>query len=100
MQVLYAAGYTNLESGFGDADGRPGEATYSFDGLSGSLDHVLASPGALEMVTGVDVWGINAGESLAFEYSRANYNVTQFYAPDPFRSSDHDPELVGLDTTR
>ncbi|NYG55666.1 ExeM/NucH family extracellular endonuclease [Nocardioides perillae] len=100
MQVLYAAGYTNLESDFGDADGRPGEATYSFSGLSGSLDHVLASPGALEMVTGVDVWGINAGESLAFEYSRANYNVTQFYAPDPFRSSDHDPELVGLDTTR
>ena len=92
LQVLYAHGYTNLES-----TTSPGEATYSFDGLSGSLDHVLANPAARAMVTGVDVWQINAEESVAFEYSRTNYNVTDFYAPDQFRASDHDPEIVGLD---
>lgn len=92
LQVLYAHGYTNLES---TTD--PGEATYSFDGLSGSLDHVLANPAAEAMVTGVDVWQINAEESVAFEYSRTNYNATDFYAPDQFRASDHDPEVVGLD---
>ena len=91
MQVLYDAGYTNLESD------TPGEVTYSFSGLSGSLDHVLANDAAVELVTGVDIWNINSGESVAFEYSRTNYNLTDFYAPGPFRASDHDPEVIGLD---
>ncbi|MCB8956674.1 MAG: ExeM/NucH family extracellular endonuclease [Nocardioides sp.] len=92
LQVLYAHGYTNLES-----TTSPGEATYSFDGLSGSLDHVLANDAAEALVTGVDVWQINAEESVAFEYSRFNYNATDFYEPNQFRASDHDPEVVGLD---
>ncbi|MBI2245339.1 MAG: Ig-like domain repeat protein, partial [Nocardioides sp.] len=75
----------------------PEETTYSFDGLAGSLDHVLASPAAAAMVTGVDIWNINADESIAFEYSRYNYNATDFYAPGPYRASDHDPEVVGID---
>ncbi|MBI2243264.1 MAG: ExeM/NucH family extracellular endonuclease, partial [Nocardioides sp.] len=62
LQVLYGAGYDNLES---TTD--PEETTYSFDGLAGSLDHVLASPAAAAMVTGVDIWNINADESIAFE---------------------------------
>ena len=48
------------------------------------------------MVAGADVWGINSGESVAFEYSRTNYNVSDFYEPNMFRASDHDPEIVGL----
>ncbi|GAA1150210.1 ExeM/NucH family extracellular endonuclease [Nocardioides aquiterrae] len=92
LQVLYAHGYTNLAS-----TTSPGEATYSFGGLSGSLDHVLANDAAAAMVTGVDVWQINAEESVAFEYSRHNYNATDFYEPNQFRASDHDPEVVGLD---
>ncbi len=92
LQVLYADGYDNLES---TTD--PTETTYSFDGLAGSLDHVLASPAAAAMVTGVDIWNINADESIAFEYSRYHYNATDFYAPDPYRASDHDPEVVGID---
>jgi predicted extracellular nuclease len=35
-------------------------------------------------------------ESVAMEYSRYNYNATDFYAPDQFRASDHDPLLVGF----
>jgi len=92
LQVLYGDGYDNLES---TTD--PHETTYSFDGLAGSLDHVLASPAAAAMVTGVDIWNINADESIAFEYSRYNYNATDFYAPGPYRASDHDPEVVGID---
>ncbi len=91
LQELYADGYTNLESD------TPGESTYSFSGLSGSLDHVLANDAAVALVRGVDIWNINSGESVAFEYSRHNYNVTDFYEPDPYRASDHDPEVVGLD---
>ena len=48
------------------------------------------------MVTGRDVWQINAEESVAFEYSRYNYNATLLYQPNQFRASDHNPELVGL----
>jgi 5'-nucleotidase len=89
MQVLYEAGYTDLAP--------DGEYTYSFDGAVGSLDHILASPGAAELVTGSDVWNINSVESIALEYSRYNYNATNFYDESPFRSSDHDPLVVGVD---
>jgi 5'-nucleotidase len=92
MEVLYADGYTDLGSALD-----PAEQTYSFNGLEGSLDHVLASAGARSMVTGADVWQINAQESVAYAYSRYNYNATLLFdASDPFAASDHDPVLVGL----
>jgi hypothetical protein len=92
MQVLYAAGYTDIGSAKA-----PEEYTYLFDGVVGSLDHVLANDTAFAAVTGAHVWNINSVESVAYEYSRYNYNATNFYAPTPFRSSDHDPLLVGFD---
>ena len=92
MQVLYDAGFTQVDSDTAD------EWSYSFSGLSGSLDHVLATDAALGMVTGADIWEINANESVAFQYSRYNYNVTDFYADDVFAASDHNPEIVGLAT--
>jgi predicted extracellular nuclease len=91
MQVLYDAGYLNEASD----DSR--DVSYEFGGTAGSLDHVLASPAAAGMVTGRDVWQINAEESVAFEYSRYNYNATLLYQRNQFRASDHNPELVGLD---
>jgi 5'-nucleotidase len=93
MQVLYAAGYTAVESD------TTGEETYNFGGLAGSLDHVLANAPARRMVTGADVWNINSVEPVAYQYSRYNYNVTDLYAANPFASSDHDPEVVGLNTS-
>jgi predicted extracellular nuclease len=91
MQALYGAGYTDIGSTL------TAESTYLFDGVVGSLDHVLASPAALDTVTGADVWNINSVESVALEYSRYNYNATNFYDQSPFRSSDHDPLIVGVD---
>ena len=91
IEVLRDAGYATLGSTQGD------EYSYVFDGLVGSLDHVLASPAAAGTVTGVDVWNINSVESIALEYSRYNTNATLLYAADPYRASDHDPILVGLD---
>ena len=49
------------------------------------------------MVTGEDVWSINANESVFYEYSRFNSNVTDLYAENPFRASDHNPEIIGID---
>jgi predicted extracellular nuclease/2',3'-cyclic-nucleotide 2'-phosphodiesterase (5'-nucleotidase family) len=92
IQVLDDANYTLIESD------TAGEESYSFSGLSGSLDHVLGNPAAMAMVTGADIWDINASESPAYQYSRFNYNVTQFFnADDPFAASDHNPEVVGID---
>lgn len=91
LRELYAAGYTDAATALD-----PGEYSYSFSGLSGSLDHVLLNAAALDRATGADIWNINSGESVALEYSRYNTHGTLFYAPDPYRSSDHDPVLVGL----
>ena len=85
------------EAGYIDQGEKTGEHTYSFDGMVGSLDHIFASPSADATVAGADVWNINSVESVALEYSRYNYNATNFYAPDAYRASDHDPLIVGLD---
>uniref|UniRef100_UPI003748031B ExeM/NucH family extracellular endonuclease n=1 Tax=uncultured Microbacterium sp. TaxID=191216 RepID=UPI003748031B len=90
IQKLRDFGFEPLEAG-------TGKYSYSFSGQSGSLDHVLASPSARELVTGADIWNINAVEALALEYSRYNYNALNFYDTTPYRSSDHDPVIVGLD---
>jgi 5'-nucleotidase len=89
--ALAEAGFAPVESD------DPLDESYSFSGLSGSLDHVLANSAARGLVTGADIWEINADESIAFQYSRFNYNATQFFnAGDPFAASDHNPELVGI----
>lgn len=85
------------EAGYIDQGAKTGEHSYNFDGMVGSLDYIFASPEADAVVEGADIWNINSVESIALEYSRYNYNVTDFYAPDMFRASDHDPIVVGLD---
>lgn len=91
LRVLYDDGFTNVEQHFDN-----GEYSYSFSGLSGSLDHILVNDAALGRSTGTDIWNINAGEALALEYSRWNYHGTDFHAEGPYRSSDHDPVILGL----
>ena len=93
IQVLEGAGYTTI-----DSTTDPDEETYNFDGQIGSLDHVLANAAALPDVAGADVWPINGYESVYYEYSRFNSNVTDLYNSGPFRSSDHSPEIIGINT--
>jgi 5'-nucleotidase len=90
MQVLYQNGFINQPSD------DPQDTSYEFGGMAGSLDHVLANAAAANMVTGRDVWQINAEESVGFEYSRYNYNAELLYQDNQFRASDHNPEIVGL----
>ncbi|MDQ0707715.1 5'-nucleotidase [Arthrobacter woluwensis] len=98
LNVLTDAGYVDQDGKAKNADGSQ-KHSYLFGGLVGSLDHIFASPAAEKLVNGADIWNINSVESVALEYSRWNYNVTNFYAPDQYRSSDHDPVIVGLNTT-
>jgi hypothetical protein len=79
--------------------------SYVFDGQSGSLDHVIVSPSLNAQVTGAAPWHINADEPRILDYNVEFKNTPgcttsctspDFYTPTPFRSSDHDPVLVGL----
>lgn len=98
ISVFTSAGYVNQDDKARNADGSA-KHSYLFGGMVGSLDHILASPAANAVVTGADIWNINSVESVALEYSRYNSNVTNYYAPDQFRASDHDPVVVGLNLT-
>lgn len=89
VQVFTDAGYSDLV-----ADLTDGQYTYTFDGELGSLDHVIASPAMAAQVTGVGVWGINSAEWSDRQYS---FGATE--AGTVFRSSDHDPVVVGVSTT-
>jgi 5'-nucleotidase len=86
IKVFTNAGWTDLL--FAKS---PGQYTYTFDGELGSLDHVIASPAAADKVTKAAVWTINAPE-----WSGREYWGPAAEAGTPFRSSDHDPIVVGV----
>ena len=96
IKVLTDAGYTDVEAHFAAETGKQ-KYSYSFDGLSGSLDHVFVNTDALKRTTGADTWNINAGESIALNFSRYNYHGSLFWDPTtPYAASDHDPVVVGF----
>ena len=78
-----------------------GELAYSyvFDGKIGYLDHGLANTALFDDVTGAGDWHINADEPDILDYLMGFKPPEQdaIYAPDQFRSSDHDAVLIGLD---
>lgn len=92
VDVLEAAGYVDLVA---TRLAEPDRYTYVFGGQAGYLDHALVSPRLAARVTGADIWHINADEALFQDYN-TEFNPTGYYEPDPYRSSDHDPVLVGL----
>jgi predicted extracellular nuclease len=78
----------------------PGAYSYVFDGLSGYLDHGLATESADHQVVGATEWHINADEPSIIDYNtefKSPGQVEGLYSPDPYRSSDHDPVVLGLD---
>ncbi|HET9912644.1 MAG TPA: ExeM/NucH family extracellular endonuclease [Anaerolineales bacterium] len=87
--------YTNLISQY------QGTYAYSyvFDGQSGYLDHALANSSLASQVTGAVDWHINADEPDLLDYDTTFKPPAQeaIYEPNGYRSSDHDPVIVGLD---
>ncbi|MFN8386340.1 MAG: ExeM/NucH family extracellular endonuclease [Anaerolineales bacterium] len=77
-----------------------GEDAYSyvFDGQTGYLDYMLANPTMFDQVTGITDWHINADEPTLIDYDTSfkGPNQDAIYAPDAYRTSDHDPVLLGL----
>ncbi|SPD60155.1 ExeM/NucH family extracellular endonuclease [Cupriavidus neocaledonicus] len=92
IRLLARRGYSDLVARFAG----PHAYSYVYAAQAGYLDHVLADPLAAAHVVAVQAWHINADEPAAFAYAptRGSGGAPGFYAPGPYRSSDHDPLVV------
>ena len=70
----------------------PTSASYVFKGLTGSLDHAVITPNLVGFID-VQKWHINSAEPSLLEYDQAG-EATDITSP--FRCSDHDPVLIGV----
>ncbi|UXU90445.1 ExeM/NucH family extracellular endonuclease [Burkholderia sp. S-53] len=95
IRALESRGYANLVARF------VGDAAYSyvFRGEAGNLDHALATPTLAARVKAVHLWHINADEPVALQAVpdyKSHAQRSSYYAPDAYRSSDHDPVIVDV----
>lgn len=91
ITTLTGGGYVNL---FNSSD-----YSYVFDGQWGNLDHALSTAAFTAEATTVTPWHINADEPISLDYNLEFKSVGQqssLYNGDAYRSSDHDPMLIGL----
>lgn len=86
IRVFTDAGYEDMVHRY-----EPESYTYCYDGQVQFLDYSLASPGMQPYVTGATVWHINADEPSFLDYDRSDASQN-----GPYRASDHDPVIVGL----
>ncbi|MDH2429574.1 ExeM/NucH family extracellular endonuclease [Sphaerisporangium sp. TRM90804] len=93
IDTLEAGGLTSVTKKFVPRNDR---YSYVFGGLSGELDHAMVGKKLLKRVTDATIWHINADEGRFLDYN-TEFNPPSLYSPGPFRSSDHDPVLFGLD---
>jgi uncharacterized protein len=70
--------------------------SFVFNGESGTLDYALTTASLTWQVKGVTIWHINADEPRVIDYN-LEFKPDDRYAATPFRSSDHDPVIVGLE---
>ena len=96
------------DSGYVDQIARFNDVGYSyvFDGETGYLDHALATPGLSTQIAGAQHWRINADEPSVIDYnveyknhpecSTSTCTSPDYYMANAYRSSDHDPVVIGL----
>ncbi|WP_148288569.1 ExeM/NucH family extracellular endonuclease [Ilumatobacter nonamiensis] len=104
ITALTDAGYTDLLAQQIGEDAY----TYVFDGQLGYLDHALANASMIDKVTGATAWSINADEISLLDYNddirdpneqafQRESSALPIDDTGAYRSSDHDPVIVGLD---
>ena len=95
IDALLAGGYTDLVHEF------QGETPTRTCSTARSATSTTRSPASalVDEVTGATEWHINADEPTILDYDMTFKQPAQdaLFAPDAFRSSDHDPVIVGLD---
>lgn len=75
--------------------------SYVYMAESGSLDHALASPSLAQKLTGAAKWHINSDEPVVGGYAfndpaSHKAKTMDLYEKSPFRTSDHDPIILGF----
>lgn len=92
LMALKSGGMSNL------LQGQANPYSFSFDGQSGALDHALATQSLLPQVRETLEWKINSDEPALLDYNLDNDRDADLFDPDlPYRASDHDPVIIGLD---
>lgn len=86
VQALTAAGWRDAFAG----QHGPAPYSYVYDGLTGRLDHALLSPALAARLVGAAEWHSNADEPDSRGYQNRPGDRA------PWRSSDHDPLVVGF----
>jgi len=72
--------------------------SYLFDAQAGALDHAIVSSTLAPQVIEAMEWHINADEPGLLDYNlEFGRDPALFDASIPYRASDHDPVVVGLD---
>lgn len=92
IRTIEAGGFVNLIERFA------GIAAYNyvFDGRAGYLHHALASRTLVgKAAAGLAQWHINADEPKVRDYNQ-EFSPAGYFEPNAFRSSDHDPIVIGL----
>ncbi len=92
ITALKAAGLADL------FESKNNPYSFVFDSQAGALDHALASASLVPQVREAIEWHINADEPPLLDYNLENgRNPALFDATSPYRASDHDPVIIGLD---
>lgn len=89
LRLLRAAGWRDAFAGADDAP----PYSYVYEGRAGRLDHALLSPALAARLAGAAHWHVNADEPASLGYRHAD-------GRGPWRSSDHDPLLLGFHLAR
>ena len=80
--------------------GQTNPYSFLFDAQSGALDHAVVSASLLPQVVGAIEWHINADEPPLLDYNlEYGRDPALFDGSTPYRASDHDPVVIGLDLT-
>ena len=96
LTALADAGYVNLTATLQNAE----SYSFVFRGESGALDHALANESLAAQVTGALDWHVNADEPRLVDYNlEGDRDPAWFDGDSPYRSSDHDPLIIGLQLT-
>lgn len=96
IELLLGGGLLDLVAKFDPAD-----YSYVFDANAGRLDHGLGTARIAPKVTGATSWHINADEPEWTDYNLEDKATgNDWYQPNAFRSSDHDPMLIGLNLVK
>jgi len=95
LRTFSAAGFTHI------APKDTKHYSFAYNGQVGAYDYAFASSSMAIQVKQVFEWHINSDEPTVVDYNLDYGRDADIFNPDlPYRASDHDPVLIGLELTK